>query len=64
MLLTRSKKQFMLSCVNNLSLGGPARHTYKAITLFDAFGFQKIIVETIGAGQDETDIGALSIPVL
>lgn len=50
---------FIRSMATRGSLGGLARNTYKAIALFDAFGFQKIMVETIGVGQDEIDIGTL-----
>ena len=37
-------------------LGGVSRHTGDVITLMDAFGFDDIIVETVGAGQSEVDI--------
>ena len=36
--------------------GGLSRHTGDIITLFDAFGFDYILVETVGAGQSEVDI--------
>ena len=38
------------------SLGGLSAVTAQAIELLDFFGFQNIIVETVGTGQAETDI--------
>ncbi|MDL5363647.1 methylmalonyl Co-A mutase-associated GTPase MeaB [Halalkalicoccus sp. NIPERK01] len=37
-------------------LGGLSTATGDAITAFDAFGIDRIIVETVGAGQNEVDI--------
>jgi LAO/AO transport system kinase len=37
-------------------LGGVSRHTGDVITLMDAYGFDDIVVETVGAGQSEVDI--------
>jgi LAO/AO transport system kinase len=36
--------------------GGVSRHTGDVIALMDAFGFDDILVETVGAGQSEVDI--------
>ena len=38
------------------SLGGLARATRDAIRVLDAAGFDRILVETVGAGQSEVDI--------
>ena len=38
------------------SLGGLSTATTDAVTALDAFGMDKIIVETVGAGQNEVDI--------
>ncbi len=38
------------------TLGGLSTATGDAITAFDAFGMDRIIVETVGAGQNEVDI--------
>jgi LAO/AO transport system kinase len=38
------------------SLGGLARATRDAIRVLDAGGFDRILVETVGAGQSEVDI--------
>ncbi|MEM4781683.1 MAG: methylmalonyl Co-A mutase-associated GTPase MeaB [Halalkalicoccus sp.] len=37
-------------------LGGLSTATGDAITAFDAFGIDRIVVETVGAGQNEVDI--------
>jgi len=50
---------FIRSMATRGSVGGVAKNTYKIIALLDAFGFQKIIVETVGVGQDEVDIMGL-----
>lgn len=39
-------------------LGGLARATGDVIKVFDAFGMDKIIVETVGAGQSEVEIAS------
>jgi LAO/AO transport system kinase len=38
------------------ALGGLARATQDAIDLLDAAGFDTVIVETVGVGQDEVDV--------
>jgi LAO/AO transport system kinase len=38
------------------TLGGLARATQDAIDLMDAAGFDTILVETVGVGQDEVDV--------
>jgi LAO/AO transport system kinase len=38
------------------SMGGIAPATYQAAVVFDAMGFDKVIIETVGTGQLETDI--------
>lgn len=47
---------FIRSMGTRGSLGGLARATREAVTLFDAFGFDIILVETVGVGQSELDI--------
>lgn len=42
------------------ALGGLSRATRAASDCLDAAGFDKILVETVGAGQSETDIVALA----
>src|SRR5206468_4367868 len=38
------------------NLGGLARATVDAVAILDAAGYSKIIVETVGVGQDEVEI--------
>jgi LAO/AO transport system kinase len=47
---------FIRSMANRGRLGGLARATDDAIIVLDAAGFDKIIVETVGAGQSEVEI--------
>jgi LAO/AO transport system kinase len=47
---------FIRSMATRGALGGLARATQDAIDLLDAAGFDTIIVETVGVGQDEVDV--------
>ena len=47
---------FIRSMATRGSLGGLARATRDAIRVLDAGGFDLILVETVGAGQNEVDI--------
>jgi LAO/AO transport system kinase len=47
---------FIRSMASRGNLGGLARATVEAVAILDAGGFTKIIVETVGVGQDEVDI--------
>jgi len=47
---------FIRSMATRGSLGGLARTTKEVIKAIDAFGFEWIIVETVGVGQAELDI--------
>ncbi|MCC6804174.1 MAG: methylmalonyl Co-A mutase-associated GTPase MeaB [Anaerolineae bacterium] len=47
---------FIRSMATRGSLGGLARATRDAIRLMDAAGFDLVLVETVGAGQNEVDI--------
>jgi LAO/AO transport system kinase len=47
---------FVRSMASRGSLGGLSIAAASCINLFDAFGYEKIIVETVGAGQGEVDI--------
>ncbi|MDI9340788.1 MAG: methylmalonyl Co-A mutase-associated GTPase MeaB [Sediminibacterium sp.] len=42
------------------SLGGVARATHESILLCEAFGFDYIIVETVGVGQSETAVSDMT----
>jgi GTPase len=47
---------FIRSMATRGSLGGLSRATRDAIRLLDAAGFDRVLVETVGAGQSEVDI--------
>ncbi|GAA0487588.1 methylmalonyl Co-A mutase-associated GTPase MeaB [Salinibacillus aidingensis] len=47
---------FIRSMATRGSLGGLARSTKDAIRVCDAYGFDYVIVETVGVGQSELDI--------
>jgi LAO/AO transport system kinase len=47
---------FIRSMATRGKLGGLARATVDAVSILDAAGFDKIIVETVGVGQDEVEI--------
>lgn len=54
--LTLDKGVFIRSMATRGNLGGLARATVEAVAILDAAGFEKIIVETVGVGQDEIEI--------
>ncbi len=47
---------FIRSMATRGSLGGLARATSDVVKLLDAAGFQRVLIETVGAGQAEVDI--------
>ena len=47
---------FIRSMATRGNLGGLARATGDAVAVLDAAGFERVIVETVGVGQDEVDI--------
>jgi GTPase len=55
---------FIRSMANRGQLGGLAVATPQAIRVLDAAGFDLILVETVGVGQDEVDIASLADSVI
>ncbi len=51
---------FIRSMASRGSLGGIAKTTASLVQVFDAAGFEIIIIETVGAGQSEVDIARLA----
>ncbi len=49
-------KIFIRSMATRGNLGGLSRATVDAVAILDAAGFETIIVETVGVGQDEVEI--------
>lgn len=55
---------FVRSMANRGRLGGIARATSDAVTLLDAAGFERIIIETVGAGQSEVEVATAAHTVI
>ena len=55
-MLSLDKGVFIRSMATRGNLGGLARATVEAVAILDASGYDKIIVETVGVGQDEIEI--------
>ncbi|MFZ5909878.1 MAG: methylmalonyl Co-A mutase-associated GTPase MeaB [Chloroflexota bacterium] len=51
---------FIRSMASRGSLGGLAQSTAGLVQVFDATGFEVIMIETVGAGQSEVDIARLA----
>ncbi len=51
---------FIRSMASRGSLGGLAQATAAVVQVFDAAGFEVILIETVGAGQSEVDIARLA----
>src|SRR5512146_2221866 len=47
---------FVRSMATRGSLGGLARGTLEAVDVLDAAGFDVVVIETVGVGQDEVDV--------
>jgi len=47
---------FIRSMATRGNLGGLARATVDAVSILDAAGYAKVVVETVGVGQDEVEI--------
>ena len=54
--LSLDKNVFIRSMATRGNLGGLARASVEAVAILDAAGYDKIIVETVGVGQDEIEI--------
>ena len=51
---------FIRSMATRGSLGGIARKTASLVQIFDAAGYEIVIIETVGAGQSEVDVASLA----
>jgi LAO/AO transport system kinase len=58
--LTGDTGVFIRSMATRGSLGGLAQSTANMAQVFDAAGFDVIIIETVGAGQSEVDVARLA----
>ena len=55
---------FIRSMASRGSLGGLATTTKEVLDLMDAFGFERVLVETVGVGQTELEITAAADTVV
>lgn len=55
---------FIRSVATRGQMGGLSRSTFDIIDLMDAYGMDVILVETVGVGQDETDVARVAHTVL
>src|SRR5512140_2148971 len=51
---------FIRSMASRGSLGGLAQSTAGVVQIFDAAGYEMVLIETVGAGQGEVDIARLA----
>jgi LAO/AO transport system kinase len=51
---------FIRSMATRGQLGGLARSTFEATTVLDAMGYDVVLIETVGVGQDEVDVVELA----
>ena len=57
--LVKDPNAFIRPSASGETLGGVARKTRETITLCEAFGFDTIIIETVGVGQSETAVHSM-----
>lgn len=58
--LVKDENAFIRPSASGETLGGVARKTRETITLCEAFGFDTIIIETVGVGQSETAVHGMT----
>jgi LAO/AO transport system kinase len=47
---------FIRSLATRGALGGLSRSTFDVVAILDAMGYTRVLVETVGVGQDEVDV--------
>lgn len=57
--LVKDNNAFIRPSASGETLGGVARKTREAIILCEAFGFDTIVIETVGVGQSETAVHSM-----
>ncbi|MEP2531341.1 methylmalonyl Co-A mutase-associated GTPase MeaB [Shimia sp.] len=58
--LSRDPNAFIRPSPSQTHLGGVARRTREAVALCEAFGFDVVLIETVGVGQSETVVAEMS----
>ena len=59
-MLSQHEKAFIRPQANGETLGGVARSTRQMVAMLEAFGFDTIIIETVGVGQSEVSAKSMS----
>ena len=54
--LATDSEVFIRSMATRGNLGGLARATVDAVAVLDAAGYDRVLIETVGVGQDEVDV--------
>jgi len=57
--LSTNPKAFVRPSPSSGTLGGVAKATRESVVLCEAFGFDTIIIETVGVGQSETEVNSM-----
>jgi LAO/AO transport system kinase len=58
--LAREENAYIRPSPTRLHLGGVASSTFETILLCEAAGYDRIIIETVGVGQSELEVGQLT----
>jgi LAO/AO transport system kinase len=58
--LTSDPEVFLRSMATRGNMGGLAPATAGVVTALDAFGKDAVVIETVGAGQDEVDVAVMA----
>lgn len=58
--LSRDPNAFVRPSPAGSTLGGVARHTRDCISLCEAAGFDRVLIETVGVGQSESEVAAMT----
>ncbi len=59
-MLSRDTRAFVRPSPAGSTLGGVTRHTRDCIVLCEAAGFDRVLVETVGVGQSESAVAAMT----
>jgi len=51
---------FIRSLATRGQMGGLSRSSADVVAVFDAMGYERILIETVGVGQDEVEVAALA----